>query len=321
MDKPFRLQRSLLAVPATSPRFFAKAAASSVDAIFLDLEDAVAPSRKDAARDAAVQALNEVDWGDKIMSVRVNALDTQWALRDIETVVLNCPRLDLILLPKASSAFDIRFVDQVLTLLERERRLEKRIGVEALIETALGMTNVEEIARASDRLESLIFGIGDYSVEMRTMDTVVGSPSPHYAVLTGTPEDGTRAEHWNDQWHYALARIANACRAHGLRPIDGPFTRYTDPAGLTSSARRAGSLGFEGKMAIHPSQIEPINAVFSPTADQIAWARKVGDAMDHGTAAGDGALGVDGTLVDMAHLKLVQAILRRQEAIEGRQSK
>ncbi|MFC7689467.1 HpcH/HpaI aldolase/citrate lyase family protein [Paeniroseomonas aquatica] len=206
-------QRSELSVPATSGKFFAKAAASAADAIVLDLEDGVAPDRKDEARAAAIAALNEVDWGGRIMSVRVNGLGTPWCHRDIVEVAAACPRLDRIVLPKSSEAFDIRFLATLLDGVEQARGGGRPIGIAALVETAKGVGRVEEIAAAHPRLETVIFGLGDYMREMRTPDTVVGQPNPDYAL------DGAA----NDQWHYALARIANACRAAGVRPIDAVY--------------------------------------------------------------------------------------------------
>ena len=310
-----RLQRSELAVPATSPRFFEKAAASAADVIFLDLEDAVAPAKKDEAREQAIAALNDIDWGRKTMAVRVNGLDTPWAHKDILEVAERAPRLDMILLPKAGSAFDVQFVAQILTLVERSTGRSKRTGIEVLVETAKGVANVEEIAQASERLEAMIFGVGDYTVEMRTYDPVFGTPSPRYSILTHGGAAG-RERHWNDQWHFAMARIANACRAYGLRPIDGPFTDFRDAEGYRASAQRAAALGFEGKWAIHPSQVEPANEAFSPTADEIAWAARIRAVMQAATRAGQGAVGADGVLVDMAHLKMADAIAERQALIE-----
>lgn len=315
-SRSIRLQRSELAVPATSPRFFEKAAASDADVIFLDLEGAVAPARKDEARTQAIAALNDLDWGTKTMAVRVNGLDTPWAHQDILDVAREAPRLDLILLPKAGSAFDVQFVAQLLTLVERQTGRAKRTGIEVLIETAKGVANVEEIAQASDRLEAMIFGVGDYTVEMRTYDEVFGTPSPRYAVLTHGDESGGRQRHWNDQWHFAMARIANACRAYGLRPVDGPFTDFRDADGYRASAGRAAALGFEGKWAIHPSQIELANAAFSPTAGQLAWAARITAMIEQTNRAGQGAVGADGVLVDMAHLKMAGAIVQRQALID-----
>jgi malyl-CoA/(S)-citramalyl-CoA lyase len=320
-DRPARAQRCELAVPATSPRFFAKAAASAADSLFLDLEDAVAPAQKDVARAQAIQALNGVDWGRKTVAVRVNGLDTPWALQDIADVARHAPRLDLILLPKAGSAFDVRFVDQILTLIERETGRSKRVGIEVLIETAKGVANVEEIAQSSERLEAMIFGVGDYTVDMRTYDHVFGRPSERYAVLTDADAAGQRQRHWNDQWHFAMARIATACRAWGLRPIDGPFTDFGDSEGYRACALRAKALGFEGKWAIHPTQIALANEAFSPSEQELAWAADIKALLERTTRDGQGAVGDKGVLIDMAHLKLADSLLQRQELIERSQAR
>jgi malyl-CoA/(S)-citramalyl-CoA lyase len=315
-----RLQRSELAVPATSPRFFEKAARSAADVIFLDLEDAVAIRMKDEARRMAVQALNEIDWGRKTMALRINGLDTPWALRDLVDVARACPRLDLILLPKAGAAFDVQFVAHVLTLVEREERREKRIGIEVLIETAQGVAHAEEIAASSDRLEAMIFGVGDYTVDMRTNDAVFGTPSERYAVLTAAQADGLRHRHWNDQWHFAMARIVNACRAWGLRAIDGPFADFSDAEGYLASAQRAAALGFEGKWAIHPSQVDAANRVFSPSDEQAAWSERVLHALEAAGARGDGAVNEGGMLVDLAHAKQARLIRQRIALIQSEAS-
>lgn len=314
--RPQRLQRSELAVPATNPRFFAKAAASAADVVFLDLEDAVAPAAKDQARAQAIAALNEIDWGHKTMAVRVNGLDTPWAHRDILDVARQAPRLDLILLPKAGSAFDVQFVDQLLTLIERETGRTKRVGIEVLIETALGVANAEAIAASSPRLEAMIFGVGDYTVDMRTYDAVFGTPSERYAVLTSAAGSGARQRHWNDQWHFAMARIANACRAYGLRPVDGPYTDFRDTEGYQACAARAAALGFEGKWAIHPSQIDMANEAFSPTAAQLEWAAHVEALIEETSRSGQGAVGDGGVLIDMAHLKQARQLRHRQALID-----
>ena len=296
----WRLQRSELAVPATSEKFFEKAARGPADSLFLDLEDAVAPNRRVEARANAVQALHDIDWGTKTVSVRVNGLTTRWAISDI-LAVARCPRLDMILLPKVETAGDVVFLDRLLTGLELEQPRERPVGIEILIETTKGLANVETIAAASPRLEGIIFGVGDYSIELENFDTVFGSPNPEYAV----------GGHANDQWHFALARIANACRAYGLRPIDGPFTNYADAEAYRASAVRARALGFEGKWAIHPSQIEIANEVFTPSAAKIAWARDIATKMEAAAGEGKGAIGLDGVLIDRAHVLLSGKILRR----------
>lgn len=311
-----RLQRCALAVPATSTHFFEKAARGAADSIFLDLEDAIAPARKAQARTEAIRALNEIDWGLKLLSVRVNGLDTAWALEDIVDVARNCPRLDLILLPKTSTAFDVKFVDQILTLIERETKRDKKIGIEVLIETAQGVANVEDIACSSSRLEAMVFGVGDYTVEMQTQDIVFGRPNSDYSVLSKKNQQGQRHPHVNDQWHFAMARIANACRANGLRPIDGPFTDFSDGEGFLSSAWRAKSLGFEGKWAIHPTQIDSANAVFSPSQSELDWAVRIVNLLEEVNSQGRGAVAENGVLIDMAHLKKANLILNRQRLID-----
>lgn len=309
------IQRSELAVPATSPHFFEKAARGSADAVFLDLEDAVIPAEKAAGRAAAIRALNEIDWGRKRMMVRVNGLDTPWGYCDIVAVAENCPRLDVILLPKTGGRRDIECVETLLWGIETATGRQRPIGIEALIETALGMANVEAIAAASPRLESLVFGVGDFIASMQTPDLVMGGFNPDYAVLTNPGDSGERQRYYGDQWHFALARVATACRAYGLRPIDGPYTDFKDIEGYRASASRARSLGFEGKWAIHPTQVAMANEIFAPSADAVAWAHRINDAMREGATNGRGAITVDGGMIDIAHLKLAQNILWKIEAI------
>jgi malyl-CoA/(S)-citramalyl-CoA lyase len=261
------------------------------------------------ARANAVKALNEVDWGDKLVAVRVNGLTTRWGLADI-LAVARCPRLDMILLPKVETAGDVIFLDRLLTGLELETPRARPLGIEILIETTKGLANVEAIAASSPRLEAIIFGVGDYSIELQNFDTEFGASNPDYAVLARSEGDAPQ-RHWNDQWHFALARIANACRAYGLRPIDGPFTNYGDPEGYRASALRGRALGFEGKWAIHPSQIEIANAVFTPSAGQIAWAKDIAAKMEQAAAEGKGAIGLNSMLIDRAHVLLSEKILRR----------
>jgi malyl-CoA/(S)-citramalyl-CoA lyase len=304
-DRASLPQRSELSVPASSERFFAKAAAGGADAVVLDLEDGVAESHKDAARNAAIAALNGIDWGRKIMSVRVNGIGTPWFHQDIVDMVGWCPRLDRIVLPKASEAFDIRCVAVLLDGIEAARGGGRRVGIAALVETPKGVGRVEEIAGAHPRLESVIFGLGDYMAEMRTPDSVVGRPNPDYAMPVEP------VPHLNDQWHYALARIANACRAAGVRPIDAVYADYRDTAGLRAAALRSRALGYDGKWAIHPDQVATINAVFSPSAERIAWAHDVLALLERSAAAGAGAVGDGGVMVDAVHARMAHEILRQ----------
>lgn len=313
-DRKSRLHRSELAVPATSARFIEKAAQCSADAVFLDLEDAVMPELKNKARKMAIAALNDVDWGRRTISVRVNALDTQWGCRDIIEIAAACPRLDRIILPKCDTPGHVQAVNLILNGAEAGLGRAMPIGLEALVESPRGLANVEAIAASGGRLESLVFGAGDYQLDMRIMHRSVGAPVPKYAVLTDAGISGARERHWNDAWHFALARIANACRANGLLPIDGPCSNIGDAEGLRSAAERAAALGFEGKWAIHPSQIEVTNEVFSPTAAQISWARGVLKVLAVAGAEGRGAVKTkEGEMVDLAHVKMANTLLERAD--------
>jgi malyl-CoA/(S)-citramalyl-CoA lyase len=309
------VQRSELAVPASNKRFLEKAAQCEADSVFLDLEDAIAPNVKETAREMAIVALDSLDWAGKQLAVRVNGLDTPWGVRDIVELACRAPRLDLILVPKVASPSDVRFVEQLISGLEREAPRTCPLAIEVLIETASGLANVEEIAAASTRLEAMIFGLGDYSIDMRTYDRIIGKPSPRYGIYDAA------GKHLNDQWHFAMARIANACRAHGLRAIDGPFADLSDPAGYREAAVRATALGFEGKWAIHPSQVPIANEVFSPTPDEIRWANGVVAAMTTSIGRGVGAIAVDGVLLDLAHLKMAKTILDRAGLVARAQAK
>ena len=313
---PLAPQRSLLAVPATSPRFLEKAAQSAADALFIDLEDAVVPALKVDARARAIHALNHLDWGDRIVSVRINALDTAWGCREILDLAESCPRLDRILIPKCNSPADVHTVDVMLSAAERTAGRDRPVRIEALIESAHGVAHAEAIAGASGRLVAMVFGGGDYLLDLGSFQQSVGAPAPDYVVLTDADAGGRRERHWNDVWHFAMARIANACRAYGLAPIDGPFTAIRDGEGLNAAARRAAALGFEGKMAIHPSQIDVINTVFSPSAQQLEWASGVLAAMAEAEAQGRGAAKDSrGEMIDLMHLKLAAKIRDRAERL------
>jgi malyl-CoA/(S)-citramalyl-CoA lyase len=311
--------RSLLAVPATSPRFLEKAAQASADAIFIDLEDAVINSLKPQARGEAIAAINGLDWGRRIVAVRVNGLGTSWGCRDILDVVEACPRLDYILLPKCEAPGDVHAVEVMIRSAEAAASRERKVGIMGLIETPRGVANVEAIAQAGGGLNALVFGGGDYQLDLGSFQRAVGAPSADYVVLTDDDGRAARQRHWNDLWHFATARIANACRAFGLVPIDGPFSGIRDVEGLRAAAKRAGALGFEGKMAIHPSQIEIIHEVLTPTADQIAWSNEVIEAMAEAGREGRGAVkDRNGEMIDLMHVKLANKLLERAARIEGR---
>ena len=311
-----RLNRSELAVPGSSPQMFEKAAASAVDVIFLDLEDAVAPDQKEQARKNIVQGINDIDWGQKSLSVRINGLDTHFMYRDVVDVIEQTgERLDLIMIPKVGTAADIYAVDMLVTQVEAATKRKKRIGFELIVETALGMANVHEIAAASKRIESLHFGVADYAASTRARTTVMGGPNPAYGVLTDPDVDNSRSYHWGDMWHYAIARMVVAARANGLRPVDGPFGDFQDGDGYQAQARRAAVLGCEGKWAIHPSQIALANEVFTPPAKEVERAKRILVAMEEANKAGRGAVSLDGRLIDIASIRQAEALVATSDRI------
>ena len=310
-----RLHRSELAVPGTNPALFRKAAQSKADIIFLDCEDAVAPDDKEQARKNIIHGLNEVDWGSKTMMVRINGLDTHYMYRDIVDIVEACPRLDMILIPKVGVAQDVYAVDMLVTQIESAKKREKRIGFEVLIETALGMANVEAIAQSSRRLEAMSFGVADYAASTRARTTVIGGVNEDSGVLADKDADGNRQYFWTDPWHAAQTRMMVACRAYGLRPIDGPFGDFNDPEGYIAAANRAAVLGFEGKWAIHPSQIELANQVYTPSEAEVTKARRIVDAMAQAAREGRGAVSLDGRLIDIASIRMAQALIAKAHSV------
>lgn len=311
-----RLHRSELAVPASNERMLEKAPTAGADIVFLDLEDAVAPDDKIQARANAITALRDQDWSACAVSVRINGLDTHWAYRDVVDVVEQAgEHLDLILVPKVNRPSDLEFVATLLDQIEQARGLDP-IGLCALIETAPGMANVEQIAQTRlDRLEALSFGVADYAASTRARTVVIGGVTPEYAVLTDADADGARALHWGDPWHYALSRMIVACRANGLRPIDGPFGDFGDPDGYRMAARRAAALGCEGKWAIHPSQVPIANEVFSPLPEEVDRARRILVAMEEAAREGRGAVSLDGRLIDAASIKMAENVVARADRL------
>jgi malyl-CoA/(S)-citramalyl-CoA lyase len=266
-----------------------------------------------------VQALHEVDWGDKTLTVRINGLDTPYMYRDvIDVIEQGSDRLDMIMVPKVGTAADVYAVDMLITQCEQAMGWQKRLGFSLIIETALGMANVDAIAGASRRNEALHFGVADYAASTRARTTNIGGPNPDYAVLTDRSEKGARETHWADMWHYALARMVVAARAHGLRPIDGPFGDFSDPDGYRAAARRAAALGCEGKWAIHPSQIALANEVMSPPEAEVAKARRILEAMAQARAEGKGAVSLDGRLIDIASIRQAEALIAKAEQIAAR---
>jgi malyl-CoA/(S)-citramalyl-CoA lyase len=313
---PARLNRSELAVPGSQSKLFEKAAASAADVIFLDLEDAVAPDDKPQARKNVIAAINNIDWGSKTLSVRINGLDTHYMYRDVVDVLEQAgDRLDLIMIPKVGTAADVYALDMLVTQIEAAKGRNKRIGFELIIETALGMQNIHEIAASSRRLESLHFGVADYAASTRARTTGIGGANPDYAVLTDADAAGQRDTHWGDMWHYAIARMVVAARANGLRPVDGPFGNFSDPDGYRAAAKRAAVLGCEGKWAIHPSQVALANEMFSPSEAEVTKARRILEAMAQAAREGRGAVALDGRLIDLASIRQAEVLVKKAEQI------
>jgi citrate lyase beta subunit len=300
-----RLQRSELAVPGSNTSFIDKAADSAADFVFLDLEDAVAPGDKEQARRNVIEALRDIDWAGKgkTISVRINGLDTHYMYRDVIDVMEQAgEHLHTILVPKVGVPADLYCVETLVAQVEQAKGYQHKVGIEALIETALGMANVEAIAAAPGRLEALHFGVADYAASNRARTVSIGGLNPDYP---------------GDQWHFALSRLIVACRAYGLRPIDGPFGDYSDPDGFRASARRAAALGCEGKWAIHPSQVELANEVFSPPEAEVDRARRIIEALRQAEAQGKGAASVDGKMIDAASERMAQTVIAMDEAIRA----
>ncbi len=301
-QKPVRVRRSELSTPGHSEKMIAKAAQSDADMVFLDLEDAVAPSAKVDARQNIIAGLNELDWGNKIRSYRINSVETEWCHDDIAEVVTGAgANIDVIMVPKIKGPREVWFVDDMLTQLELKLGLEVgRIGIECLVEEVEALQTVDEIARCSPRLEALTLGVGDLSASQ-------GMRLGHIGVT-----DGDAALRYpGDVWHYARTRMVVACRAAGIDAIDGPYANFTNPEGYEKSAAMFSMLGGVGKWCIHPSQIEVANRVFAPTPEEIAEAQGVIDAVAQAEAQGLGAANYKGLMIDAATSRLFEVTLDR----------
>jgi citrate lyase subunit beta/citryl-CoA lyase len=298
-----RARRSELATPASSEKMCAKAPSSGADLVFLDLEDACAPSMKVEARSIAVAALTGQDWGRTVRAVRINGIDTPWCHGDVVEVVTGArDAVDVLIVPKARTARDVWWVDVLLTQLETSLGLTKRIGLEVLIEEAEGLANAASIARSSDRLEAIIFGAGDLSASLRAR--VDGNFDPV-------------GEYPGDFWHFARVQVLAAARAAGIDAIDAPYPAYQDADGYRRAATHASLLGYDGKWAIHPSQVAIANEVFSPTAEEVAEARESMAIYRRSEAEGVGAIGREGKLVDAAHMRLAENTLYKASLAAG----
>ena len=301
-----RLQRSELAVPGSSPKMFEKALNSNADYIFLDLEDAVSPNDKLSARKNIIKALNEINWREKgkTISVRINSLDTHYMYRDVIDIMEQVgDKIDTILIPKVGTDSDVYTVDCLLPQIENQKKFKNKVGLDCLIETALGMSNIKEIAKSSNRLEALHFGVADYAASLRARTVVIGGLNPDYP---------------GDQWHHGLSQLVMTCRAYGLRAIDGPFGDFKDPDAYIASAKRAAAIGIEGKWAIHPSQIDLANKVFSPPAAEVNRAKKILEELDKAAKEGKGAAQLDGRMIDAASARMAKNIVNINKLIESK---
>lgn len=296
-----RSRRSCLAVPGSSPKMLAKAPSLPADMVFLDLEDSVAPLAKEEARGNVVDALKNNDWGEKTVVVRINSIDTRWAADDLKSVVEAAgARLDCVMIPKVQYDHEVFFVDHSLRMIETNASFEKRIGIEAQIETAAGLENVRDIAHSSDRLETLVFGPADMSASLGLPAVTAGLSMPGYP---------------GDHWHWALETILVAARAAGLQAIDGPYLVIDDLDGFREMAVRARALGYDGKWALHPSQIEILNDVFTPTQDEYDKAEAILEAYERAADLDRRGAVMFGTeMIDEASRKMATQLVERGRA-------
>ncbi|CAN5713059.1 L-malyl-CoA/beta-methylmalyl-CoA lyase [soil metagenome] len=321
---PARPNRCQLFGPGSRPELFEKMAKSEADVVNLDLEDSVAPADKEAARATVIRAINEIDWGAKTLSVRLNGLDTPFWVRDVVDVMEQTEgRLDLMMIPKVGNARDVYAVDAMVSAIEAQKGAAKRLGLEVIIETAAGIAHVEEIASASPRMQAMSLGPADYAAFMGMQTTAIGGTQASYYMLEDKSENGDkdgaeRARHYADPWHYPVVAIVAACRTHGLLPVDGPFGDFSDPDGFRAQALRSATLGMVGKWAIHPSQVALCNDIFTPSEKAVARARRVTEAMEEAKRSGAGAVALDGKLIDLASIRQAEVIVKQSELIGAR---
>ncbi|UWQ92073.1 L-malyl-CoA/beta-methylmalyl-CoA lyase [Rhodobacteraceae bacterium M382] len=307
---PARPNRCQLFGPGSRPALFEKMAASAADVINLDLEDSVAPTDKDSARENVINAISDVDWGTKTLSVRINGLDTPFWYRDVvDLLEKGGDRLDQIMIPKVGCAGDIYAVDALVTAVEAAMGRTKPINFEVIIESAAGIAHVEEIAAASPRMVAMSLGAADFAASMGMQTTGIGGTQENYYMI----REGQK--HWSDPWHWAQAAIVAACRTHGVLPVDGPFGDFSDDDGFRAQALRSATLGMVGKWAIHPKQIALANEVFTPSDEAVAEAREILAAMEQAKANGEGATVYKGRLVDIASIKQAEVIVAQSELI------
>jgi len=307
-----RPNRCQLFGPGSRPAIFEKMAASAADVINLDLEDSVAPDDKAQARKNIIEAIGDIDWGRKTLSVRINGLDTPYWYRDVVDLLENASdRLDQIMIPKVGCAADLYAVDALVTAVERAKGRVKPISFDVIIESAAGIAHVEEIAAASPRLQAMSLGAADFAASMGMATTGIGGTQENYYML----REGQK--YWSDPWHWAQTAIVAACRTHGVLPVDGPFGDFSDDEGFRAQALRSATLGMVGKWAIHPKQVALANEVFTPSAEAVADARAILAAMEEAKKSGAGATTYKGNLIDIASMRQAEVIVRQAELIAG----
>ena len=310
---PERLNRCQLFGPGSRPELFEKMASSQADVINLDLEDSVAPPSKVEARENISKAINSVDWADKTLSVRINGLDTEYWVDDVLSLVDNSSeRLDCIMIPKVGNSSDIYAVDALVTALEKKNKRNKKLDFEIIIETAAGLENINEIALASDRLVAMSFGVADYAASMGMQTTNIGGTQEGYHTIS---ENGERV--LMDPWHHPMVAMIAACRANGILPVDGPFGDISDQESYVAQAKRSATLGMAGKWAIHPSQVEIANKVFTPSEEDIENAKGIISAMESAEAEGAGAAVFKGKLIDIASIKQAKVLINQHNKIKN----
>jgi malyl-CoA/(S)-citramalyl-CoA lyase len=305
-----RLSRSHWFILSSDPAAIDAAARSDADVVMFELEDAIPPELKADARKNILEALNDIDWGKKTVSMRISGLDSPFMYRDLVDVLEGpSARLDMVMIPNAGTASDVYAVDMLVTQLEQATGRTNPIGLEVMIETALGLTNINEIAGASARLEALHLGENDYATSMGMEIETFGGPHSEYSILTGTGHSTERARHWNDPWHHALSRVATTARAHGLRPMDVGFLDPTDRDGCFAAARRAAVLGFEGKWASTAETVELVHRAFTPPQSAIDKAQRIVEAANANSGAR--AFELDGKLILMPQVRDAEALLEK----------
>ena len=307
-----RLNRSQLFGPGSRPEIFEKMAKSEADVVSLDLEDSVAPDDKEKARWNVIEAVNNINWKNKTVSVRINSLDTPFWHRDVIDLLDNCSeRLDNLIIPKAGCAADIYAVDALVSSVEKAASRSKNVGFEILIESAAGITNVNEIANSSSRIESMALGAADFAASMGMVTTGIGGTQDGYYM------HHAGQKYWSNPWHWAQASLVAACRSNGKLPIDGPYGDFNNREGFFAEAKRASTLGMVGKWAIHPNQVVLANEVFTPSPDAIEEAKEIIKAMNKAAENGEGATVFKGRMVDIASIKQAEVLVQLANLIES----